>query len=124
MIEKIIENKYAKPDKTIKEHTDDLLRQLEILYKLGYIEDVRLYDLTKKACLYHDIGKINEEFQKRVKKPKKVRFNEKKEVSHNILSIYFIDKDDFDNEEEYLIVVHAVLNHHDYCDVFEVMREK
>lgn len=124
MIEKIIENKYAKPDKTIKEHTDDLLRQLEDLYKLGYIEDVKLYDLTKKACLYHDIGKINEEFQKRVKKPKKTRFNEKKEVSHNILSIYFIDKDDFENEEEYLIVTHAVLNHHDYCDVFEVIREK
>lgn len=124
MIEDIIKDKYAKPDKTIKQHTDDLLEQLENLYKLGYIKDVKIYDLTKKACLYHDIGKINKEFQKRVKSSKKVHFNVKKEVSHNILSIYFIDKDEFGNEKEYLIVVHAVLNHHDYCDVFDVMREK
>lgn len=124
MIEDIIKNKYAKPNKTIKEHTDDLLSQLDNLYKLGYIKDIKTYDLTKKACLYHDIGKINNEFQNRVTKSKKVHFNVNKEISHNILSLYFIDKKDFESKKEYLIVAHAVLNHHDYCDVFEIMRDK
>ena len=62
-----IREKKAKPNKSIIEHTNDLLDVLEILWNLGYIKEERIYELIQKACIYHDIGKINKEFQKRVK---------------------------------------------------------
>ena len=52
----------AKPDKTIREHTDDLLNNLEFLSDLGYINKESIYNLTKIACEYHDYGKANREF--------------------------------------------------------------
>lgn len=118
-----IREKNAKPNKTIIEHTDDLLDVLELLWNLGYIKEKRIYELTQKACVYHDIGKINKEFQKRVKN-KSIRFDENKEVAHNILSLYFIDDGKFNNKEDYLIVSNAVVNHHDYCDIGPVIRER
>lgn len=121
-----IENKLAKPDKTIKEHIMDLIEELNKLKKLGYISDDKLFSLVEKACIYHDIGKINKEFQKRIErsKDKKVKFNDEKEVAHNILSIYFIDDKKFSDINDYLKVLHSVLNHHNYCNTFEVMRDK
>lgn len=121
-----IENKLAKPDKTIKEHTIDLLKELNKLKELGYISDEKLFSLIEKACIYHDIGKINKEFQKRIEKSnvKKVKFDDEKEVAHNILSIYFIDDKKFSDINDYLKVLHSVLNHHNYCNTFEVMRNK
>ena len=77
----------------------------------------------QKACIYHDIGKINKEFQKRVKN-KGIKFDENKEVAHNVLSLYFIDESKFNNKEDYLIVSNAVVNHHDYCDIGLAIREK
>lgn len=120
---KIIEQRMAKPDKTIKEHTLDLLENLEKLRALGYIKEDSLYELVEKACIYHDIGKINEEFQKRVTGKNK-KFNENKEVIHNILSLYFIDIKDFENKDDYFKVAHSVLNHHNYCDNFDEMIKK
>lgn len=121
-----IENKLAKPDKTIKEHTMDLIEELNKLKKLGYISDDKLFSLVEKGCIYHDIGKINKEFQKRIErsKDKKVKFNDEKEVAHNILSIYFIDDKKFSDINDYLKALHSVLNHHNYCNTFEVMRDK
>ena len=118
----LIENKKAKPNKTIKEHTIELLNVLDELLQLGYIKDERIYKLVQKACIYHDIGKVNNEFQDRIQNGYK--FNPSKEVVHNILSLYFINSKNFDNEQDYLKVAHSVLNHHDYCNVFEEMREK
>ena len=118
----LIDNKKAKPNKTIKEHTLDLLEQLEILSNLGYIKDKNLYELVEKACIYHDLGKLNNQFQERISKGKK--FNPSKEVVHNILSLYFIDRKVFASEEDYLKVAHSVINHHNYCNVFEEIREK
>ena len=119
-----INKRLAKPNKTIKEHTDDLLEVLDLLWDLGYIKDNKIYKLVKMACIYHDIGKINGEFQFRVNKDKKIFFNEEKEISHNILSLYFIDESKFDNKEDYLKVANAVINHHDYCDTSDVLRSK
>lgn len=121
-----INNKLAKPDKTIREHTEDLLGELDILKEYGYIKDEKIYSLVEKACIYHDIGKINREFQERINKSKvkKVKFDENKEIAHNILSIYFIDDKNFDSKEDYLRVMHSVLNHHNYCNTIEVMSNK
>ena len=118
-----IREKKAKPNKSIIEHTYDLLDVLEILWNLGYIKEERIYELIQKACIYHDTGKINKEFQKRVKN-KGIKFDENKEVAHNVLSLYFIDESKFNNKEDYLIVSNAVVNHHDYCDIGLAIREK
>lgn len=120
---KIIEERMAKPDKTIKEHTLDLLENLKKLKELDYIREDNLYELVQKACIYHDIGKINEEFQKRISN-KSNKFNEDKEVVHNILSLYFIDSKIFESKDDYFKVAHSVLNHHNYCDNFEEMIRK
>lgn len=113
-----IKNYMAKnnPKKTLEEHTNDLLSSLEIMNDLGYIRDKDIYNLAKKACYYHDFGKVNDEFQKRVKSEKKLKFNKEKEVFHNILSLYFINSEDFEDEEDYYRICHAVLNHHNYCE--------
>lgn len=120
---KLIEEKLAKPDKTIKEHTNELLKNLDLLLELGYIEKGKIYDLVEKACIYHDLGKLNDEFQKRVK-GKGIKFKKDKEVVHNILSLYFINSSNFESKEDYLKVAHAVLNHHNYCNVFDEINDK
>lgn len=114
---------YAKPDKSIKEHSNELINNLEKLNKLGYILFQHTYELTRKACILHDIGKINREFQKRVKN-NKLKFDQDKEVSHNILSLYFINQNDFETKEDYAVVAHAVAHHHNYCDIFSTIRNK
>ena len=118
-----IKEKNAKPNKSIIDHTNDLLDVSELLWNLGYIKEERIHKLIQKACVYHDIGKINKEFQKRVKN-KGIKFDENKEVAHNVLSLYFIDESKFNNKEDYLIVSNAVVNHHDYCDIGLAIREK
>lgn len=121
-IRELIEIKNAKPNQTIKEHTIELLKVLDLLSELGYITDSKIYELVEKACIYHDLGKINEEFQKRVKsESKKVKFNPNKEIIHNVLSGYFVDEEEFEDYEDYLKVMHSVINHHNYGDPFKIM---
>ncbi|MEA4987108.1 MAG: CRISPR-associated helicase Cas3' [Anaerovorax sp.] len=119
-----LEKYMAKPDKTIKQHNEDLFYCLDQLWDYGYIKDEKLYQLVKRACYYHDFGKANVEFQKRVKSDKKIRFNENREVSHNVLSLYFINPKEFETEEDYYHVAFAVAFHHNYCDVLQTIGEK
>lgn len=104
----------AKPNKTIRQHTDELLGNLDMLQNLNYIKSQYIYILTQIACEYHDYGKANREFQKRI--VSNTKFDENTEVAHNVLSLYFINKNEFENIEDYYKVGFAVLNHHDYCD--------
>ncbi|WP_252212811.1 CRISPR-associated helicase Cas3' [Clostridium sp. CMCC3677] len=104
----------AKPNKTIRQHTDELLANLETLQNFNYIKDNYVYKLTKVACEYHDYGKANREFQKRIQNNS--TFNENTEMAHNVLSLYFINQGEFENKEDYYKVVFAVLYHHNYCD--------
>lgn len=118
----LISERNAKPDKTVKEHTEDLLNVLDSLKNMEYIED-NIYNLTELACLYHDIGKINLEFQKRVNHGGK--FNPEKEITHNILSYYFINHDLFEDEDDFFRVASAVLKHHNYNkNVIEEVNKK
>ncbi|MCT4545113.1 MAG: CRISPR-associated helicase Cas3' [Vallitalea sp.] len=112
----------AKPNKTIREHTDELLQNLDILQSLNYIKSQHIYELTRIACEYHDYGKVNREFQKRIKN--NYKFNEEIEIAHNVLSLYFIDKSKFENVDDYYKVGFAVLNHHNYCDNFRTLGEE
>ncbi len=112
---------YAKPDKTIKEHSDELLIALEELSRLGYITSESVRKLTEIACTYHDYGKANPAFQERVKIEGK-RFDDNTEVAHNVLSLYFLPREIFETEEDYFKVANAILNHHDYCDTMEILQ--
>lgn len=117
-------NKYlAKNNKTIFQHNKDLQHCLEVLVNLGYVKE-DLKELIYKACEYHDYGKVNPEFQKRVKSDKWIKFKDEAEVAHNILSLFFINSDEFENDEDYYRVAFAVAYHHNYCDVAKTFREK
>lgn len=45
-----IEDKLAKPDKTIGQHSNELIEQAKLLYKLGYIKSKELYSDLLVAC--------------------------------------------------------------------------
>ena len=101
---------YAKPDKTLAQHNKELHTQKKKLIDLGYINDDKIVELLEYSIEFHDMGKINSEFQVRVKENKK--FDVNKEVAHNILSIHFIDKKDYDNKNDYESIAYAVFYHH------------
>ena len=101
---------YAKPDKTLAQHNEELHIQKKKLIDLGYINDNKIIELLEYSIEFHDIGKINPEFQVRVKENKK--FDTSKEVAHNILSIHFIDKKDYDDKNDFESIVYAVFYHH------------
>ena len=101
---------YAKPDKTLAQHNEELHIQKKKLIDLGYINDNKIIELLEYSIEFHDIGKINPEFQVRVKENKK--FDISKEVAHNILSIHFIDKKDYDDKNDYESIAYAVFYHH------------
>lgn len=122
-LEEKLNLRLAKSDKTIYEHNNELLAALKTLSRLGYLND-RYYELLEKCCKYHDYGKINDEFQRRVSSSKRLKFDEHKEVAHNVLSLCFIYEEDFDSIEDYYLVCFAVLNHHHYVDNFAEARNK
>ena len=101
---------YAKPDKTLAQHNEELHIQKKKLIDLGYIDDDKIIELLEYSIEFHDIGKINPEFQVRVKENKK--FDATKEVAHNILSIHFIDKKDYDDKNDFESIAYAVFYHH------------
>lgn len=97
----------AKPDETIEQHTDKLLECAEILYALGYIKSEQLYKDLLVACKNHDMGKMNSQFQIRIKR--RLKYNYEIEVPHAVLSIFFVN----DSEcSDYTSVLFAVLYHH------------
>ena len=106
----------SEPNLTIQQHVDNLLENAKILYDFGYVSD-KTYDLLRKACIYHDDGKANIEFQNRIKNNS--IFDEEKEIPHNILSGYFIDKNEFDSLDDYEKVLFSVLYHHNYIKTID-----
>lgn len=112
----------AKPNKTIRKHTDELLKNSKILFKNDYIKKNEKYILDI-ACKYHDYGKINEEFQKRVRSKGKVPFNGNKEVGHNILSIFAVNSENL-SPEDYKKICYSIFNHHYFVDNMTEMEEK
>ena len=110
--------------KTIAQHINDLQHCLEVLVNLGYVETEHLRKLIYIACKYHDYGKVNPEFQKRIQSEKKINFQDSKEVAHNILSLFFINSEEFEGFNDYLKVFFAVAYHHNYCDVAKTFEDK
>ena len=124
-----LERYWAKPDKTIQQHINDLLTHLETLKTMGYIDSDDLYELVKQACYYHDIGKVTERFQQRVLAKEKQYFDPDREIPHNILSVYFVNEDQVQkikghDKRDYARVCFAVMYHHDYCDPIKTILER
>lgn len=95
----------------IQEHTDILLKNYEILKELYpnlYID----WELLFLACIYHDLGKMNHKFQKKLR-----GFSNEDEIPHGLISIGFIDTDYLEakgyNEKEISLLYQAVAYHHD-----------
>lgn len=110
VLEKYLCTRKAKETETIREHTDNLKERAEYLFQDGYITDPHLYQMLLQVCEYHDYGKLNKEFQTRLSR--KYKYNPDKEIYHQILSVYFLPKDIFETEEDYLMAVFVVLYHH------------
>jgi CRISPR-associated helicase cas3 len=121
-IPEVYKNFNAKPSESLYQHTAELVSRLEELSK--HI-NIKYFDLIKLACIYHDIGKSSILFQERLRN--NTKFDDKKEVGHNVLSAYLtyyvlLDKN-LDNDD-LNTVINAVLNHHFYVDNFDVLHNK
>ena len=124
-----LERYWAKPDKTIQQHINDLLTHLETLKTMGYIDSDDLYELVKQACYYHDIGKVTERFQQRVLAKEKQYFDPDREIPHNVLSVYFVNEDQVQkikghDKRDYARVCFEVMYNHDYCDTIKTILER
>lgn len=108
-------NKYlakSNPQETIQEHTDNLIRNYEIL-KTTYPNLGIDWDMLYIACLYHDLGKMNLKFQHKIEYRKKP----KNEVPHGILSLAFLKTRELKKKgytnEQIKVLAHAIAYHHD-----------
>lgn len=111
----------SNPEESIRQHTDKVLNCASILKEV-YQLDAHLYHLLEMACEYHDYGKMNPEFQKRIKA--NYRFNEYKEVPHNLVSILFIEQSMFGgNKEDFYAVFYAILHHHCHGNILDYIQE-
>lgn len=111
---------------TIEEHTTNLLKNFDILF--NYYNDVfidllgndfdRFKQLLYLAALYHDLGKGNMLFQKKINKsindnlklPKQMKY----EIYHNFLSPAFFSSKLINSlsEEEFYILFYSIIYHH------------
>lgn len=111
----------SNPEESIRQHTDKVLNCASVLKEV-YQLDAHLYHLLERACEYHDYGKMNPEFQKRIKA--NYRFNEYKEVPHNLVSILFIEQSMFGgNKEDFYAVFYAILHHHCHGNILDYIQE-
>ena len=119
---------YAKSDpiETIKEHTDKLLENLEILKK-EYGEKItqsiempeeRFWQLMKIVCKYHDAGKVFSGFQNEIRKKIgeeliPTRFNNQ-EIKHEQISPMFVPYKQYEmTKKERKLVYQAIYYHHE-----------
>lgn len=95
----------------IQGHTNDLLRNFEIL-KATYPNLETDWDMLRLACIYHDLGKMNAKFQSAVHGEGK-----KTGIPHGLLSLGFIDIEYLEEkgyqEKDIRILFHAVAYHHE-----------
>lgn len=120
MFEKQISELSAKPDETIFEHNEKLLKASQSLFELNYIDE-EFKKTLDRAIYYHDLGKMNQHFQDRLLT--KSKFNSKQEIGHNILS-YFLMLLLEEKDETYFHELYAVLNHHHYVNNIKAIREQ
>lgn len=98
---------------TLLEHTNNLLKQLNI-FKTTYPNALsnEHWDLLAYACAYHDLGKINDKFQTKIRHKWMTIDGE---IPHGLLSVTMIDFDALKkkfNDYELKALAYAVACHH------------
>lgn len=125
----------SKDGESIKEHTQKLLDNLQLL-KNGYGEDIlnnkdfdkdRFWMLLELACLYHDVGKVYTPFQNEILKklgmPTIPTDFDYKMVKHEQLSPLFIPVGKYGlSKKEKVLLFQSVYYHHER-DGLEVPKE-
>ncbi|GCF92691.1 CRISPR-associated helicase/endonuclease Cas3 [Enterococcus florum] len=97
---------------TIVEHTNNLLKNFDILQKC-YPEIPVNWDLLRLICQYHDLGKMNHLFQKKIRSGK---MKLEGEIPHALLSIAFLPIRRLQKEytkEEIKAATYAIALHHE-----------
>lgn len=129
---------YAKsnPIETIKEHTDKLLENLEILKK-EYGEKItqsiempeeRFWQLMKIVCKYHDAGKVFSGFQNAIREAIgeeliSTKFNNQ-EIKHEQISPMFVPYKQYEmTKKERKLVYQAIYYHHERDNKIHIDRE-
>ncbi|MGJ7035056.1 CRISPR-associated helicase Cas3' [Anoxybacillus eryuanensis] len=114
---------YAKSEgkETIREHTDRLLHNLNLL-KNAYghrfmLMDEQMWKLLEVAVQYHDVGKANTVFQNKIRQAiheSALETDVETNVPHNYLSVGCIPLKQLDlTKEEERLLIHAVGYHHE-----------
>ncbi len=135
----MVEKVYAKsnPPQSIEQHTEELLKNYELMKKIGYLNKdfVNTYDKAIEIMIrYHDYGKLNHKFQNKIRSKlniKPIYINQLKdyrEIPHEWLSLCFISEDD----EDYLYSLDNDLDNDkveffklvQYCIAFHHSRSK
>lgn len=128
---------YAKsnPVETLREHTDELLKQMNALRecygtninRLNFLEEERFWQLLDFVIEFHDIGKAFSPFQKLIRSRIDIEINEPKivthlenNIGHNYLSPAFIDYSYIDKKKdrELRAVLNQVIVYHHERDIF------
>lgn len=120
----------SRPEETIEEHTNRLIDNLNILKDIYFDMDIN-WELLYLACLYHDLGKINKEFQNKIR-GKRI----KNEIPHAYLSSGLLPIRKILEEhgkEGAKILVNSIIYHHErdfkvdidtnLCQINEKIRE-
>ena len=126
---------YAKsnPIETIKEHTDKLLENLEILKKT-YGEKIvqvidmpenRFWQLMEIICKYHDVGKVYSGFQNEIRKNigeslLQTKFNNE-QIKHEQISPMFVPYKEYGlTKTERKLVYQAIYYHHERTNTIHI----
>lgn len=112
---------YAKsnPEQTLKEHTDDLIKNYNVLKdSYGYkLKDPIIWKLLLIAVKYHDTGKAYCKFQYDIRKNMNMKVSSptlKYDIPHNYLSPAFLPYMDLKmNIDEIKVLVEAIAYHHE-----------
>ena len=126
---------YAKsnPIETIKEHTDKLLENLEIL-KITYgakivqvidMSEDRFWQLMEIICKYHDVGKVYSGFQNVIRKAigeplLATKFNNE-QIKHEQISPMFVPYKEYGlTKAERKLVYQAIYYHHEKDNIIHM----
>lgn len=138
---------YAKsrPEETLKEHTERLLHNLEIL-KQVYGEQIEsiipnkvksvFWEMLRDACIYHDCGKAYTPFQNVIRKSvgkEVLKTSFKNDIPHSYLSPAFVSKEVLEKYRDYKkAFIQAIAFHHErdvvldkalYAYILKVIKE-
>lgn len=114
------ENALAKsaPKEDIQTHTDNLLKNVDILKQL-YPNLLVDWGMLHWACVYHDLGKLHFKFQDRIKGIK----HHPDEIPHGLLSLAMIDHEALrkkgHDKKAIKLLFQAVAYHHDRTMPFQ-----